>query len=33
MRRPLLKFDYAMANGWLKAYSSYLVYEFVKQDR
>ena len=33
MRQPLLKFDYAMANGWLKTYSSYLVYEFVKQDR
>lgn len=33
MRQPLLKFDYAMANGWLKAYSSYLIYEFVKKDQ
>lgn len=33
IRWPLLKFDYAMANGWLKAYSSYLIYEFVKQDK
>lgn len=30
MRRPLTRLDYAMANGWLKEYSSYLVYELVK---
>jgi len=31
MRKPLIKLDYAMANGWLKQYSSYLIFEFVKK--
>lgn len=31
MRRLLQKLDYALANGWLKRYSSYIVYEFIKK--
>ena len=31
LRRPLLKADYALANGWLKEYSSYLIIELIKQ--
>ena len=30
MRKPLLKFDAWLANGWLKQYSSYIVCELVK---
>lgn len=30
MRKPLIGFDYALANGFLKEYSSYLVFELVK---
>lgn len=30
MRKPLLKFDSWLANGWLKQYSSYIVCELVK---
>lgn len=30
MRKPLVGFDYALANGFLKEYSSYLVFELVK---
>lgn len=30
VRRPLQKFDFRLANGWLKEYSSYLVFELVK---
>jgi len=31
IRKPLIGVDYALANGWLKEYSSYLVYELVKK--
>ena len=30
VRRPLQKVDFRLANGWLKEYSSYLVFELVK---
>lgn len=31
IRKPLVGFDFFMANGWLKEYSSYLVYDFIKK--
>lgn len=31
MRDRMKRMDYALANGWLKQYSSYLVFELVKQ--
>lgn len=31
IRRMLQTLDYALANGWLKKYASYVVYEFVKK--
>lgn len=31
MRRRLVSVDYALANGWLKEYSSYLIFELVKK--
>ncbi|MBR5656059.1 MAG: class I SAM-dependent methyltransferase [Prevotella sp.] len=31
VRKPLQKFDYLLANGWLKNYSSYLIYELQKR--
>jgi ubiquinone/menaquinone biosynthesis C-methylase UbiE len=31
LRKPLQRTDYAMANGWLREYSSYLVFELQKQ--
>jgi len=31
LRKPLVKIDYALANGWLKQYSSYLILEMVKK--
>lgn len=31
LRKPLLKADYALANGWLREYSSYLIIELIKQ--
>ena len=30
IRNPLKRMDYALANGWLKQYSSYLIVELVK---
>lgn len=31
IRKPLIKLDYALANGWLKQYSSYLIFEMQKK--
>lgn len=31
MRKAMLSIDFQMANGWLKEYSSYVVYEFIKK--
>lgn len=31
MRKPLVKLDYMLANSFLREYSSYLVFEFVKK--
>ena len=31
IRKPLLRIDYAMANGWAKEYSSYLICELIKR--
>lgn len=31
MRMPLLNIDFHLANGWLKKYSSYLIYELVNK--
>ena len=31
IRKPLLRLDYSMANGWMKEYSSYLICELVKE--
>lgn len=32
LRSPLRRIDFALANGWLKEYSSYIVVELVKQQ-
>lgn len=31
IRKPLQRFDYALANGWMKEYSSYLIVELIKE--
>ena len=31
LRKPMLPIDYVLANGWLREYSSYLIFELVKQ--
>ena len=33
MRQSMRKLDFSLSNGWLKQYSSYLVFELVKRDR
>lgn len=31
LRKPLVSIDFMLANGWMREYSSYLIFEFVKK--